>query len=83
MHFHRSTQRRRRRRAQSKRHRNPYFVVDTTGDFTELDVPPEPKTLEAVARLEGITSNGGRPLFGLTARRCGPVPTCGPSLASP
>ena len=52
--------------AQSNSHSNAFFVVDPTRDFTELDVPPEPKTLEAAtARLADIAAQGGRPLLGL------------------
>ena len=45
---------------------NPYFVIDTSVDWTQVDPPSTPKsTAEAVARVSDILSKGGRPLLGL------------------
>ncbi len=45
---------------------NPYFVLDTSVDWTQVDPPPTPKSAaEAVARARDILSKGGRPLLGL------------------
>jgi hypothetical protein len=47
-------------------HENRYFVADPAADYTELDVPPEPKTeADALARVRDIASHGGKPLLGL------------------
>jgi hypothetical protein len=52
--------------AESASHSNPYFVLDTSVDPTQLDAPPAPKNAsEAVARTSDILSSGGRPLVGL------------------
>lgn len=52
--------------AQSNSHSNPFAVVDPSMDYRQVEVPPEPKTLEAaLARLDDITSKGGKPLLGL------------------
>ena len=51
---------------QSTSRSNPYFVLDPVLDYELVEVPPEPKTLEAAkARLADITSKGGHPLLGL------------------
>jgi hypothetical protein len=45
---------------------NPYFVLDSSVDWTQVDPPPTPKSAaEAVARASEILSKGGRPLLGL------------------
>jgi hypothetical protein len=52
--------------AQSNSHSNTFSVIDPAMDYRQVDVPPEPKTLDAaLARLEDVTSKGGRPLLGL------------------
>jgi len=45
---------------------NPYFVLDSSVDWTQVDPPPMPRSAaEAVARASDILSKGGRPLLGL------------------
>jgi transglycosylase-like protein with SLT domain len=52
--------------AQSNSHSNPYYVSDPAIEYTEVDVPPESKTLdEAVTRAKEILSKGGQPVLGL------------------
>ena len=52
--------------AQSNSHSNTFSVVDPTMDYRDVNVPAEPKTLDAaLARLEEVTSKGGKPLLGL------------------
>jgi hypothetical protein len=52
--------------AQSNSHSNTFSVVDPSMDYRQVDVAPEPKTLEAaLARLADVTSKGGKPLLGL------------------
>jgi hypothetical protein len=52
--------------AESNSHGNTFSVVDPSMDYRQVDVPPEPKTPEAaIARLDEMTSRGGRPLLGL------------------
>ena len=52
--------------AESNSHGNQFAVVDPFLDYRDVEVPPEPKTLEdAVARLHDIQSRGGHPLLGL------------------
>jgi hypothetical protein len=52
--------------AQSNSHGNTFSVVDPSMDYRQVEVAPEPKTLEAaVARLDEVTAKGGRPLLGL------------------
>jgi hypothetical protein len=52
--------------AQSNSHSNPFSVVDPSMDYRDVNVPAEPKTLDAaLARLEEVTSKGGKPLLGL------------------
>src|SRR5262249_27013554 len=52
--------------AQSTRRSNPFFVLDPVLDYALIEVPPEPKTLEAAkARLADISAKGGHPLLGL------------------
>ncbi len=52
--------------AQTNSHGNTFSVVDPSMDYRQVEIVPEPKTLDAaVARLEDVTSKGGRPLLGL------------------
>ncbi len=52
--------------AESTSESNPFFVVDRALDLTQVDPPPPPKTMpEALARLETIRAQGGRPVLGL------------------
>jgi hypothetical protein len=52
--------------AQTNSHGNPYAVVDAAMDYTRVDIPAEPRTLQdAEKRLSDITGSGGRPLLGL------------------
>jgi hypothetical protein len=52
--------------AQSNSHSNAFSVTDPSMDYRQVDVAPEPKTLEAaLARLADVTSKGGKPLLGL------------------
>ena len=53
--------------AQSNSHSNTFSVVDPSMDYRQVEaVPPDPKDIDAaVARLEELTSKGGRPLLGL------------------
>lgn len=52
--------------AQSNSHSNPFSVVDPSMDYRQVEVAPDPKTLEAaLARLDDVTSKGGKPLLGL------------------
>jgi hypothetical protein len=52
--------------AESTSQSNPYFVIDTSVDMTQVDPPPPPKSAsEALARTTDILSKGGRPLLGL------------------
>ncbi|MGD0679045.1 MAG: hypothetical protein ABSC94_26885 [Polyangiaceae bacterium] len=52
--------------AESTSERNPYFVLDTSVDWTQVDPPPAPKTAaDALARTRDILAKGGRPLLGL------------------
>ncbi|MGD0680239.1 MAG: hypothetical protein ABSC94_33090 [Polyangiaceae bacterium] len=52
--------------AESTSEKNPYFVLDTSVDWTQVDPPPPPKTAaEALARTNDILAKGGRPLLGL------------------
>jgi hypothetical protein len=52
--------------AESNSQSNPYFVLDTTIDLTQVDPPPPPKSsTEAVERTHGILAKGGRPVLGL------------------
>jgi Transglycosylase SLT domain len=52
--------------AQSNSHSNPFSVVDPSMDYRQVEVPPDPKTLEtALARFDELTSKGGKPLLGL------------------
>jgi hypothetical protein len=46
--------------------KNPYVVVDTAVDPTQVDSPPAPTTeTEAMARAQNLLAKGGRPLLGL------------------
>ena len=52
--------------AESTSQSNPYFVIDTSVDMTQVDPPPPPKSAsEALARTTDILAKGGRPLLGL------------------
>jgi Transglycosylase SLT domain len=52
--------------ADSNSHGNPFAVVDPSMDYRQVEVPPDPKTLEAaVARLDELRGKGGKPLLGL------------------
>jgi len=52
--------------AESTSQSNPYFVIDTSVDMTQVDPPPPPKSAaEALARTTDILAKGGRPLMGL------------------
>jgi len=52
--------------AESTSQSNPYFVIDTSVDMTQVDPPPPPKSAsEALARTTDILAKGGRPLVGL------------------
>jgi hypothetical protein len=52
--------------AQSNSHSNTFSVVDPSMDYRQVEVPPEPKDLDAaLARLQDLTSKGGKPLLGL------------------
>jgi hypothetical protein len=52
--------------AQSNSHSNPFSVVDPSMDYRQVEVPPDVRTLEAaLARLDELTSKGGKPLLGL------------------
>jgi hypothetical protein len=52
--------------AESTSEKNPYFVLDTSVDWTQVDPPPPPKTAaEALTRTNDILAKGGRPLLGL------------------
>ena len=53
--------------AQSNSHSNTFSVVDPSTDYRQVEaVPPDPKDIDAaMARLEELTSKGGRPLLGL------------------
>jgi hypothetical protein len=52
--------------AESNPQSNPYFVLDTSVDLTQVDPPPPPKSAaEAVARASDILSKGDRPVLGL------------------
>jgi hypothetical protein len=52
--------------AQSNSHGNVFSVVDPALDYRDVEVHPEPKTLDAaLARVEEVVSKGGRPLLGL------------------
>jgi hypothetical protein len=52
--------------AESTSESNPYFVIDTSVDMTQVDPPPPPKSAsEALARTTDILAKGGRPLLGL------------------
>jgi hypothetical protein len=52
--------------AETNSHGNPFSVIDPSLDYRQVEVPPDPKTLEAaLARLDDITSKGGKPLLGI------------------
>jgi hypothetical protein len=52
--------------AESTSASNPYFVLDGSADWTQVDPPPIPKDAPAaVARTTEILSKGGKPLLGL------------------
>ena len=52
--------------AESTSASNPYFVLDGSVDWTQVDSPPMPKDAPAaVARTTDILSKGGKPLLGL------------------
>lgn len=52
--------------AESNSQSNPYFVLDTTLDATEMVPQPPPQTADAaVLRAEDILAHGGRPVLGL------------------
>jgi hypothetical protein len=52
--------------AESNSHANPYFVFDPSLDLTQLDPPPEPKSLaDALARADEVSAKHAVPLLGL------------------